>query len=43
MGLEGIVASNRRDRPYHSGRCSHWIKVKNPDAPDALRVEEGAW
>jgi hypothetical protein len=28
MGLEGIVAK-RRDRPYRSGRCADWIKVKN--------------
>ena len=40
MGLEGIVAK-RRDRPYRSGRCADWIKVKNPDAPAATRVIEG--
>jgi bifunctional non-homologous end joining protein LigD len=40
MGLEGIVAK-RRDRPYRSGRCADWIKVKNPDAPAATRVMEG--
>ena len=34
MGLEGIVAK-RRDRPYRSGRCPDWIKVKNPSAPAA--------
>jgi bifunctional non-homologous end joining protein LigD len=39
MGLEGIVAK-RRDRPYRSGRCADWIKVKNPDAPAATRVIE---
>ena len=27
LGLEGIV-SKRADRPYRSGRCSDWIKVK---------------
>jgi bifunctional non-homologous end joining protein LigD len=27
MGLEGLV-SKHRDRPYRSGRCKHWIKVK---------------
>jgi len=37
MGLEGIVAK-RRDRPYRSGRCPDWIKVKNPNAPAATRV-----
>ncbi len=36
MGLEGIVAK-RRDRPYRSGRCADWIKIKNPDAPAAMR------
>ena len=39
LGLEGIIAK-RRDRPYQSGRCSDWVKVKNPDAPAATRVIE---
>jgi bifunctional non-homologous end joining protein LigD len=39
LGLEGIVAK-RRDRPYRSGRSPDWIKVKNPDAPAAIRVLE---
>jgi bifunctional non-homologous end joining protein LigD len=39
MGLEGIVAK-RRDRPYRSGRCADWVKVKNPHAPAATRVIE---
>ena len=39
IGLEGIVAK-RRDKPYQSGRSPHWIKVKNPDAPAAMRVIE---
>jgi hypothetical protein len=39
MGLEGIVAK-RMDRPYRSGRCPDWVKVKNPDAPAASRVIE---
>ena len=33
----------RRDRPYVSGPCKHWIKVKNPDAPwkiDSLKSNE---
>jgi bifunctional non-homologous end joining protein LigD len=38
-GLEGIIAK-RRDRPYRSGRCADWIKVKNPAAPAATRVME---
>ena len=29
-GMEGIV-SERRDMPYRSGRCNHWLKVKSPD------------
>ena len=37
LGAEGIVVK-RRDRPYRSGRCADWIKVKNPDAPAAARV-----
>ena len=39
IGLEGIV-SKRRDRPYVSGPCKHWIKVKNPNAPWKKRLEE---
>lgn len=39
MGLEGIV-SKRRDRPYRSGRCPDWIKVKSPNAPAATRILE---
>jgi bifunctional non-homologous end joining protein LigD len=39
LGAEGIVAK-RRDRPYRSGRCADWVKVKNPDAPAAMRVIE---
>ncbi len=39
MGLEGIVAK-RRDRPYRSGRSPDWIKVKNPEAPAAMRILE---
>src|SRR5215472_3774829 len=27
MGLEGIV-SNRGDRAYASGKCTHWVKTK---------------
>ena len=39
LGAEGIVAK-RRDRPYRSGRCADWIKVKNPDATATTRVIE---
>jgi bifunctional non-homologous end joining protein LigD len=39
LGLEGIV-SKRRDAPYRSGRSAHWVKIKNPNAPAALRIME---
>ena len=39
LGLEGIVAK-RRDRPYRSGRSPDWIKIKNPEAPAAMRIIE---
>jgi bifunctional non-homologous end joining protein LigD len=39
LGAEGIVAK-RRDRPYRSGRCADWVKVRNPEAPAATRVME---
>jgi bifunctional non-homologous end joining protein LigD len=39
LGAEGIVAK-RRDRPYRSGRCPDWVKVRNPDAPAATRITE---
>jgi bifunctional non-homologous end joining protein LigD len=39
LGAEGIVAK-RRDRPYSSGRCVDWLKIKNPSAPAATRIRE---
>ena len=42
MGLEGIVAK-RRDRPYRSGRCADWIKVKNQAHPSFARAELIVW
>ena len=39
LGAEGIVAKHRH-RPYQSGRCVDWVKVKNPDAPAATRIIE---
>jgi bifunctional non-homologous end joining protein LigD len=39
LGLEGIV-SKRRDSRYRSGRSKDWIKVKNPDSPAMLRLQE---
>jgi hypothetical protein len=40
MGLEGIVA-NRRVGRIGPGAHEDWIKVKNPDAPAAIRVIDG--
>ena len=42
LGLEGIV-SKRRDLAYRSGRVKSWLKIKNPKAPAALRIEEGSF
>jgi ATP-dependent DNA ligase len=36
-----LIVAKRRDRPYRSGRSPDWIKVKNPDAPAAMRLIEG--
>jgi ATP-dependent DNA ligase len=32
--------AKRRDRPYRSGHSADWIKIKNPDAPAAIRIIE---
>ena len=42
LGLEGIV-SKRRDSPYHSGRSSDWLKMKNPTHAAVKREEEEDW
>jgi bifunctional non-homologous end joining protein LigD len=42
MGLEGIV-SKRRDFPYRSGRCKSWVKIKNPESPAVMRIQDGSW
>jgi bifunctional non-homologous end joining protein LigD len=42
IGLEGI-GSKRADLPYRSGRSKAWIKVRNPKAPAAARIEEGTF
>jgi ATP-dependent DNA ligase len=42
LGLECIV-SKRLDSRYRSGRSRHWIKIKNPKAPAALRIEEATF
>jgi hypothetical protein len=42
LGCEGIV-SKRLGSPYRSGRSSHWVKVKNPNAPAVKREAEEDW
>jgi ATP-dependent DNA ligase len=39
MGLEGIV-SKRRDCAYTPGKCTHWVKTKNPAHPAYSRVRD---
>src|SRR4051812_15412247 len=38
LGLEGVV-SKRLDKPYSSGRCHHWRKVKNPTYDTSTRAK----
>jgi len=42
LGYEGIV-SKRRDFGYRSSRCKSWVKVKNPNSPAMIRVEDGTF
>jgi ATP-dependent DNA ligase len=42
LGAEGIVCK-RRDSVYRSGRSKSWLKVKNPQRPAMLRLEDGSW
>jgi bifunctional non-homologous end joining protein LigD len=42
LGCEGIV-SKRLGSIYRRGRSSHWIKVKNPNAPAVKREAEEDW
>jgi ATP-dependent DNA ligase len=42
LGLEGIV-SKRLDSSNRSGRSRQWLKIRNPNAPAALRIEEGSF
>ena len=42
LGCEGIV-SKRLGSPYRAGRSAHWLKIKNPNAPAARRLEEEDW
>jgi bifunctional non-homologous end joining protein LigD len=39
MGLEGLV-SKHSARGYFAGRCTHWVKVKNPNHPAYRRVQD---
>lgn len=39
-GCAGIV-SKRSDLSYRSGRAKSWLKIKNPNSPAMLRIEEG--
>jgi hypothetical protein len=32
-----------RDFPYRSGRTTFWLKIKNPDSPAMLQLEDGTW
>jgi ATP-dependent DNA ligase len=40
LGHEGIAAK-KKNLPYESGRSKRWLKIKNPDAPAARRIDEG--
>jgi bifunctional non-homologous end joining protein LigD len=42
LGLEGIV-SKRRDMHYTAGLSKAWIKVKNPNSPAMLRLDDLEW
>jgi bifunctional non-homologous end joining protein LigD len=42
LGREGIV-SKRLGSPYRSGRATCWVKVMNPTAPAANRLDEEDW
>ena len=42
LGCEGIV-SKRLGSSYRPGRSDRWLKIKNPDAPAARRLEEEDW
>ena len=42
LGCEGIV-SKRLGSPYRAGRSPRWLKIKNPAAPAARRLEEEDW
>jgi ATP-dependent DNA ligase len=37
----GGIVSKRRDFPYRSGRTMFWLKIKNPESPAMMRLEDG--
>jgi ATP-dependent DNA ligase len=39
LGFEGIVSKDRT-RPYRSGPSKTWLKIKNPEAPGVLRLDD---
>ena len=41
-GLEGVMAK-RADSLYRSCRSKNWLKIKNPNSPAMLRIEEGTF
>jgi bifunctional non-homologous end joining protein LigD len=42
LRCEGIM-SKKLGSPYRSGRSDTWLKIKNPNAPAAMRVWEEDW
>jgi ATP-dependent DNA ligase len=42
LGLEGIVCK-RATSFYRSGPSAAWIKIKNPEAPAAMRMIDGTF
>lgn len=39
MGLESLVSKHRK-RANRTGRCDHWLKVKNRQHPAFTRVAD---
>jgi ATP-dependent DNA ligase len=37
------ILSKRRDFGYRSVRCKSWVKVKNPNSPAMMRIEDGTF
>jgi bifunctional non-homologous end joining protein LigD len=36
----GDLVSKHCERTYGAGRCTHWLKVKNPKHPAHRRVQD---